>query len=59
MELLAIKIAWKDWDGCQYIMSVDGVHFRIYEPRTDPSTSWMSYKFHSAAKAAAKCQKSL
>jgi hypothetical protein len=51
MELSAIKIAWKDWAGPQYIISVDGVHFRIYKPRTNPSTSWMSYKFQSAGLA--------
>jgi DDE superfamily endonuclease len=51
MDLSAIKIAWKDWGGRQYIILVDGVHFRISEPRTDPSASWMSYKFQLAGLA--------
>jgi hypothetical protein len=48
MELSAIKIAWKDWGDHHNIISVG---FRIYEPKTDPSTSWMSYKFKSAGLA--------
>jgi hypothetical protein len=47
-ELSALKIRWKDWGSRQFIISVDGVHFRIHEPRMDPSAKWMSYKFMSA-----------
>ena len=29
-----------------FIISVDGIHCRIYEPRIEPSTKWFSHKFH-------------
>ena len=31
-----------------FIISVDGVHCRIYEPRTQPSSGWYSKKFNKA-----------
>ena len=31
-----------------FILSVDGVHCRIYEPRTQPSSGWYSKKFNKA-----------
>ena len=31
-----------------YIVSVDGVHFRIWEPRKFPSTKWYSKKYNKA-----------
>lgn len=31
-----------------YVASVDGVHFRIWEPRKFPSTKWYSNKFKKA-----------
>lgn len=32
-----------------FIASVDGVHCRIHEPRTDPSAGWYSKKFNKSA----------
>lgn len=34
-----------------YLVSVDGVHCRIWEPRCQPSTGWYSKKFNKAALA--------
>lgn len=31
-----------------YVASVDGVHFRIWEPRKFPSTKWYSHKYKKA-----------
>lgn len=31
-----------------FLLSVDGVHCRIYEPRTQPSSGWYSKKFNKA-----------
>ena len=31
-----------------YLLTVDGVHFRIREPRRDPGKKWYSHKFHGA-----------
>jgi len=31
-----------------FLMTVDGVHFRIQEPRRDPGSKWYSHKFHGA-----------
>ena len=46
------KIKWI-FDGNEYkeffIVSVDGVHCRIHEPRTQPSSGWYSKKFNKAA----------
>lgn len=33
----------------KYVASVDGVHFRIWEPRKFPSTKWYSPKYKKAA----------
>jgi hypothetical protein len=45
------KIKWI-FDGNKndeyFILSVDGVHCRIYEPRTQPSSGWYSKKFNKA-----------
>ena len=46
------KIVWDiDSNPEEYLISVDGVHFRIHEPRTKPSAKWCSYKFKSAGLA--------
>jgi hypothetical protein len=47
------KIRWIfDDEGGNYneyfILSVDGVHCRIHEPRTQPSSGWYSKKFNKA-----------
>jgi len=44
------KIVWKDLDDVDetFVMSVDGVHFRINEPRKQPSANWCSHKSKSA-----------
>ena len=34
-----------------FLLSVDGVHFRIHEPRCKPSARWCSFKFKSAGLA--------
>ena len=34
-----------------YFLTVDGVHFRVYEPRYMPSSGWYSQKFNKAALA--------
>lgn len=46
------KIVW-DIDNREetFLISVDGVQFRINEPRTTPSARWCSYKFKSAGLA--------
>ena len=36
-------------DQEKFIISVDGVHCRICEPRNDPSARWYSKKFNKAA----------
>ena len=50
--LLLIQIVWIFDDNQTYdekfIASVDGVHFRIWEPRKVPSTTWYSPKFKKA-----------
>jgi hypothetical protein len=33
--------------GKVFILTVDGTHFRIKEPRSDPSSKWYSHKFNS------------
>jgi len=35
-------------DDDYYLVTVDGVHFRIYEPRFMPSTGWYSCKYNKA-----------
>jgi hypothetical protein len=45
------KVVWDDGDDEIFLLSVDGVHFRINEPRTEPSSQWCSYKHKSAGLA--------
>jgi len=46
------KIVWDiDHNPETFLISVDGVHFRVYEPRNQPSAKWCSYKFNSAGLA--------
>jgi len=42
------KVVWEDGGDEIYLLSVDGVHFRINEPRTEPSSKWCSHKHKSA-----------
>jgi hypothetical protein len=44
-------IVWDDGDDEIFLLSVDGVHFRINEPRTEPSSKWCSHKHKSAGLA--------
>jgi len=53
--LKAAKIIWP-WsddgsDGPDFIVSIDGTHCPINEPRTDPSAKWCSHKFKGAGLA--------
>lgn len=47
------KINWifddEDAHKEKFMVSVDGVHCRINEPRIEPSTKWHSHKFNKAA----------
>ena len=46
-----LKIKWLfDTEGVNeiFILSVDGVHCKILEPRTDPGTKWYSHKSNGA-----------
>jgi hypothetical protein len=46
------QIVWKDEDdGTVFIGSVDGTHFLIEEPRTDPDSMWFSHKWNKPAVA--------
>jgi len=46
------KIAWDIDDNPEtFLISVDGVHFRVNEPRKQPSARWCSCKFKSAGLA--------
>jgi len=46
------KIVWDiDNNPETFLLSVDGVHFRINEPRKNPSARWCSCKFKSAGLA--------
>jgi hypothetical protein len=45
------KIRWPTFGDETFVASVDGVHFRIYEPRTAPSATWYSHKYHKPALA--------
>jgi len=49
-SLKSIKIKWIDLNDLPeiFVLSVDGVHFRINEPRTNPSALWCSHKSNSA-----------
>lgn len=52
------KIVWDiDNNPETFLISVDGVHFRIYEPRKRPDARWCSYKFKSAYWLARKAEK--
>eukprot|EP00531_Pseudo-nitzschia_arenysensis_P002864 CAMPEP_0116130474 /NCGR_PEP_ID=MMETSP0329-20121206/8500_1 /TAXON_ID=697910 /ORGANISM="Pseudo-nitzschia arenysensis, Strain B593" /LENGTH=298 /DNA_ID=CAMNT_0003624857 /DNA_START=225 /DNA_END=1121 /DNA_ORIENTATION=- len=44
------KIKWifDENNNDYFILSVDGVHCRIHEPRTQPSSGWYSKKFNKA-----------
>jgi hypothetical protein len=44
-------IVWDDGDDEIFLLSVDGVHFRVNEPRTEPSSKWCSHKHNSAGLA--------
>ena len=43
-----LQIIWGNFgpDGVVFVLSVDGVHFKIKEPRRTPSARWFSHKFH-------------
>lgn len=46
------KIRFDGFDDDEiYIVSIDGVHCRIREPRTDPGSKWYSHKTNSAGLA--------
>jgi hypothetical protein len=46
------KVTWGGFDdGEIFIVSVDGVHCRIQEPRTDPGKKWYDHKSNSAGVA--------
>jgi hypothetical protein len=46
------KIVWGNFDEDDvYIITVDGVHCRIWEPRKDPGTKHYSHKSNSAGKS--------
>lgn len=51
--LKELKIVWKDLNEIDeaFVLSVDGVHFRIKEPRKHPSANWCSHKSNSAGLA--------
>jgi hypothetical protein len=42
------QIAWGGFGAEIYIISVDGVHCRIFKPRTDPGSKHYSHKSNSA-----------
>lgn len=40
---------WGNFDEDEvFLISVDGVHCKIFEPRTDPGSKWYSHKHNSA-----------
>ena len=43
---MLLKIVWPNFGEERYILSVDGVHFPILEPRRTPSARWYSHKFN-------------
>lgn len=47
-QLEQSKIKWGPFGDETFIVSVDGIHCRIQEPRCDPSSKWYSHKFHAA-----------
>jgi len=48
--LKELKIVWIDLTELEEVcvLSVDGVHFRMHEERTDPDARWCSHKFNAA-----------
>jgi hypothetical protein len=44
-------IVWGDFGDEVFIVSIDGTHCPIFEPRTDPSSKWFSHKFNGAGVA--------
>jgi hypothetical protein len=43
------KISWGDFHKDEvFVISIDGVHFRIFEPRGDPGAHWYDHKSNSA-----------
>lgn len=43
------KIKWGDFHHEEvFVISIDGVHFRIFEPRGDPGAHWYDHKSNSA-----------
>lgn len=49
---LLLQIVWGNFDNDDvYIISVDGVHCQIWEPRKDPGAQHYSHKSNSAGKA--------
>ena len=49
-ELSNVKIVWGDFDDDEiFIVSVDGVHCKIFEPRTDPGSKWFDHKVSISA----------
>ena len=52
LESLKIKWLWDEEGLVQnqetFILSVDGIHCRICEPRTDPGAKWYSHKHNKA-----------
>ena len=49
LRLYKIKWIFDENTDEDFILSVDGVHCRVFEPRIDPSTKWFSSKFNKAA----------
>ncbi|KAL3912528.1 MAG: hypothetical protein SGARI_001109, partial [Bacillariaceae sp.] len=48
-KLKASKVVWEKFDeGEVFVISVDGVHCRIREVRTDPGSKWYDHKSHGA-----------
>ena len=51
-SLLADKVRWGPFDVNEvFLVTVDGVHCRIAEPRTDPGSKWYDHKTNSAGVA--------
>ena len=49
-SLKETKIRFEDFKEEEiFVVSVDGIHCTIFEPRKDPSTKWYSHKSNSAA----------
>jgi hypothetical protein len=49
-QLMPTKVRWGGFEDEEvFIISVDGVHCRVQEVRTDPGAKWYSHKFNAAA----------